>query len=80
VPGTLASSLTIERVIILGLQADRHYTATASPGGARYAARSGVGVDARVPSGSGVVVRTLGLPLAHDWSLKVLEGKGTATV
>jgi hypothetical protein len=71
--GTLASKLLIERVIILGLPADKAYTARSS-GGKTHAVISGTGVDVRLAKGAAVVVRAVNLPLASDWSLRITEG------
>lgn len=71
--GTLASKLLIERVIILGLPADKSYTAR-STGGKTHAVISGTGVDVRLAKGSAVVVRAVNLPLASNWSLQIVEG------
>lgn len=69
----LDSKLVIEKVIILGLEPGRSYKAAA--GKTSYAVRSGAGVDPRMRSGKGVVVRTVNLPVNGDWTLKVTEGE-----
>lgn len=67
----------VEKVVILGLQPDRSYTA--SSGSSTFAVRSGVGIDPRISKGSAVMVRATNLPLTGDWTLKVTEDKGIAT-
>jgi hypothetical protein len=71
--GTLHSKLLIERVIILGLPSDKAYYAR-STGNKMHTVISGAGVDVRLAKGSAVVVRAVNLPLASDWSLRILEG------
>lgn len=71
--GTLPSKLVIERVIILGLPAGKSYSAR-STGNKMHSVVSGAGVDVRLAKGSAVVVRAVNLPLASDWSLRLLEG------
>jgi hypothetical protein len=71
--GTLQSKLLIERVIIIGLPSDKTYSAR-STGNKMHTVVSGAGVDVRLAKGSAVVVRAVNLPLASDWSLRILEG------
>lgn len=68
------SSLVIEKIIILGLDPDRTYSATA--GKHSHPVRTGMGVDPRMTKGKAVVVRTVNLPLNADWSLKIAESSG----
>jgi hypothetical protein len=63
----------------VGLQAGggTSYAARMSGAGGRaFAVTPGVGLDARVAKGSAVVVRTLDLPLAKDWSLSISAAGG----
>lgn len=75
-PGKLSSSLVVEKVIVLGLDPARSYTATG--GKKSYPVRSGAGVDPRLSKGKAVLVRTVDLPVNGDWSLKITVGKGVA--
>lgn len=74
--GTLKSQLQVERIVILGLSADKTYTA--SSGGKNFSVLSGLGVDLRLAQGSAVVIRAAGLQIASDWQLRVTEAVATA--
>lgn len=69
--GTLTSRVQLERIIILGLPADKSYTARS--GSKSFPVLSGTGVDVRLAAGHAVVVKAAGLPVASDWQLRITE-------
>lgn len=75
-PGTLESDLKIERVVILGLPADKDYAARiVPPGGGKgrrlEAARGSAHPLLPAEQGQAVVVRAVGAPIGKDWVVEV---------
>jgi hypothetical protein len=72
-PGTLASDLTIERVVVLGLPGAAYEVTLTAGGKSRRLAAGAGGVDPGLAPehGRALVVRASGAPLGRDWDIQL---------